>query len=45
MWNTHGAEDYLCTQWDGTIWEVGLGPYPEIDTHPHCKCTRDNFEF
>ena len=43
VWTLHGAKDYLCTQYDGTIWEVFSGPHPETDTHPNCKCTREPF--
>ena len=43
MWNIHGAEDDICTKYDKTIWEVNTGPYPVVDTHPNCKCTRDTF--
>ena len=43
IWTIHGAEDLLCTQYDGTIWEANTGPHPVTDTHPNCKCTRDVF--
>lgn len=43
IWNIHGAEDWLCTQYDGTIWETYTGPHPVTDTHPNCRCTRDPF--
>jgi len=50
VWNLHGAEDFACTQWDGTIWEVGTGPIPGTqsqmnDTHINCRCTRDRIAF
>lgn len=37
----HGAIDFPCTKWDGTIWELGVGPMPITDTHPNCRCTRE----
>ena len=43
MWKINGAKDELCLQYDGTIWEVNTGPYPEADTHPNCKCERIPF--
>ena len=43
LWKINGAQDYLCTQYEGTIWEVFNGPYPETDTHPNCRCERIPF--
>lgn len=39
QWRTNGAEDFVCTQWDGEIWSVNeVHPEPVTDTHPYCKC-------
>ena len=40
MWVLHGAEDYACTRWEGTVWDVESDtiPLPIVDTHPNCKC-------
>lgn len=46
MWFIHGAEDDLCTQYEGQIWEDGASDekFPEVDTHPNCKCTREKVD-
>lgn len=43
QWKTNGALDYLCLQYEDTIWEVYDGPFPVDDTHPNCKCDRVPF--
>ena len=43
IWRTHGALDWLCQQFNNTMWEAYTGPHPETDTHPNCRCTRDVF--
>ena len=43
IWRTHGAQDFLCTQYEGTIYESNSGNYPVTDTHPNCRCTRELF--
>ena len=43
IWILHGAQDYLCTQYENTIHPINEGPIPEVDTHPNCKCERVPF--
>ena len=44
VWVLHGAEDTLCTQYEGAVYEKGDGPQPEDDTHPNCHCERVEFD-
>lgn len=38
-WQINGAEDFLCTQYDGMIWNINdEHPEPVTDTHPNCVC-------
>ena len=45
QWQIRGAEDFLCVQYDGTIWPLGEGPQPEQATHPNCRCERVHYEY
>lgn len=38
------CDEEVCLQYDGTVWEQGIGPMPVLDTHEGCTCTRDVFE-
>jgi hypothetical protein len=39
QWKLNGAEDFLCTQYDGEVWSVNeVHPKPVQDTHPNCVC-------
>ena len=39
QWILHGAEDLLCTQYEGEIWFLTDNfPIPINDTHPNCAC-------
>lgn len=43
MWvlSSESARDQLCTRFEGELYNQGQGPYPDVDTHPHCKCSRE----
>lgn len=46
MWVIHGAEDDLCVDLEGQIWELDdpTMKQPVDDTHPNCVCTLDDID-